>query len=80
MESDGLALTPVQVQEELMFQVPGVDNRHGGRGDLRIPLSCGLLIFGKQPTCLRATDSMGRFREIHLSRRGGGRNSLRASL
>lgn len=35
-----------------------------------IPLSCGLLILGKQPACLRAADSMGRFREIHLSRRG----------
>lgn len=37
MESVGLPLTPVQVQEEMTFQVPGVDNRHGGRGDPRNP-------------------------------------------
>lgn len=37
VESIGLPRTPVQVQKEMTFQVPGADNRHGGRGYSRNP-------------------------------------------
>lgn len=61
VDSVGLPLTPVHTQEEMTIDVVGEET-------LGIPHSCGLLILGKQPACPRATDSMGRFREIYLSR------------